>query len=988
MIGYFRRLYERAQVLGNHSRKFLLGIDRMGRQLIDRLEASGRFDRVRLLQPAADVGLEMDAVLEAGRDERERLALLGCYHAIQYLHVNFRAIDFLGSSARRSEDPTGAYREFLWRVGDDFSALVREYVRRLLDTFLAGAPRPEFVVVLVGTRLHQDDVDLAVIDDGGPGRENLNRAVGRLSQELIRWGASPDFYLSEHIGEQGYSASLAEYLERLDTRILDFVSVSEILSACPIAGSLALYERFRREVEERFYFGRVPDPRQREGYLRGLLGEIESLILWPKNPRFVNPKDDLLRLVNAILSAYRTIFRAAEPDASLAFEELGRALPEKGHLFRELEAHRVFVETFRHLYQQFAAQEEMIDLEGPKEQEALEQVARTMGYEGAGVVRAWQQLLVYYFERTRAGRRIVEALVPEVKGHIKKVTLFNEWLADLRARGSGADPRKRPALEFLERVKYFEGIKYWHDILDELEAEENGCLGALFADLQALDEAERERTLRGYAEWGHETFFTMLRLLTIFGKNAKAHRAENLFRTLDKVFLGTIRGTADEIRRFSTVFMWYPNLVYRYLSMAGEETHGILHERLSGEVWDPQVAAWQRRLLDFLEVVRHSSPYFRRVIDRVCARHPECLLHLAQLEELERMARGILADVVRLPARGEERDDLGVYYDVQLLRIGLGTLRGHPLEKLDAESAELSDQYVSTLFDACKAEVESEMGRRFFTHDLLGVFLAGGHAKERAHQDDYDLLVLLDSEAPEMLEYANRVLARLNREIVRRGIIPQYRLGDIFGAYVTRFSELEKHLKGRLRETFIEASQVAGARMVVGSSRLAARFEERLVRGCIFSEKRTFYRALAEEVIGRRRAREKLGPARDYDVKESEGGLRDIEMAMLILKVRHEILGPVGMTFLRELAERHPEEGLPELAESYAFLNRLRDVYRLTVGPSNFLDPAQFERPARILGYIPEAGRSAAERLREDFCAHCERTSRKLYALIEEALKE
>src|SRR5512137_754728 len=99
MMGYFRRLEERSRALGNHRRKYTFGLEKSGQRLIDRLETSGRFDRVRLQQIATNIGTEMDAVLEAGRDEQEKLSLLGCYHAIQFLHMNIRSIDFLRSSS-------------------------------------------------------------------------------------------------------------------------------------------------------------------------------------------------------------------------------------------------------------------------------------------------------------------------------------------------------------------------------------------------------------------------------------------------------------------------------------------------------------------------------------------------------------------------------------------------------------------------------------------------------------------------------------------------------------------------------------------------------------------------------------------------------------------------------------------------------------------------------------------------------------------------
>ena len=126
-----------------------------------------------------------------------------------------------------------------------------------------------------------------------------------------------------------------------------------------------------------------------------------------------------------------------------------------------------------------------------------------------------------------------------------------------------------------------------------------------------------------------------------------------------------------------------------------------------------------------------------------------------------------------------------------------------------------------------------------------------------------------------------------------------------------------------------------------------------------------------------------------YDVKESPGGLRDLEMAMLLLKVLYEMEGPVGVGLLGAVAERYPSERqlCTEIEESYQFLNRLRDVYRLTVCPSNYIDPGHFEQPALILGYEREKTVRAGEKLREDFRWHCERSARRLHSLLDIALK-
>ena len=162
MLRYFERIAARAEELGNHRRKYLHGIEKHGRDLIDRLEESGNFDRVHLRQLATDYAAEMDAVLEAGRDEPERLRLLGCYYAIQYLQLNTRSIDLLRLNSSSAPEPMRVYREFIRGVADDFASLLEEYLKRLLEMFLATGPKPEYFLCTVGTRLHQDDVDLGI----------------------------------------------------------------------------------------------------------------------------------------------------------------------------------------------------------------------------------------------------------------------------------------------------------------------------------------------------------------------------------------------------------------------------------------------------------------------------------------------------------------------------------------------------------------------------------------------------------------------------------------------------------------------------------------------------------------------------------------------------------------------------------------------------------------------------------------------------------
>ncbi|MFH1278060.1 MAG: hypothetical protein ABIK65_06755 [Candidatus Eisenbacteria bacterium] len=987
MLRYFRRLEERCQELGNYRRKYSHAIDKHGRLLIDRLEESGRFDQVHLRQPAKDPGAEMDAVLSAGRDPAEMLTLLGCYYAIQYLQMNIRSIDHLRLNASGTLDPAAVYRDFVRRVGEDFVRLVGAYLTRVLDLLLGEGPRPEFVICSVGTRLHQDDVDLGIIDDGSPARHGLNKAIGKMAREMLRWASNPDFYLSEHVGAEGYTVSIDEYRRRLDMRILDFVSVTEILSVYPIAGSVELFEQFKRKIHNRYYYRRRKTIREHEGYLRGLVGEIESLLLWPHDPERVNPKEDLLRMVIGIMSAYRCIHRIQEADTWGAFEQLSRRLKHHRVDFSSLQRSHTFVETFRHLYQQFSAQEEEIDLSDPTEQECLQQVANAMGYRDVGVIRAWEQLLVRYFQHVRYGREAVQSLLPDVEEHIRKITVFAEWVTPGGHAPTGVR-RTNLAIDFLRRVRYFQGIKYWNDLLMALEDPENDLLDRFLLDLMALDEAHREQIVKYYAHWGYQTFYTMLRLLVIIGKNRRKPGAREVFEELNEAFLETIQSTPDEIRRLSTVFVYNPNLVYRYLVLLDDEKQAAFHEKLTGKVWDSQVAEWREALYRLCDIVRKSSRFFRRAIERVCEDHPEYMVSFGDLKKLNRITQGMFADLIRAPSYEDQKKLLGAYYDLQFLRIGLATLQGMPLAQLDAEFTEFADHFLETLFDICKAEVDEEGERRIMTHDKLALFVAGGHARERAHQDDYDLVVLLNSDDEEIYQYSNKILGRLNREISRRGIMPQYHLADRFGGFVTRFSELERWLKTEGKESYVDMSQLLGARQIVGSGRLKEEFHRRIIEGCIYSQKDSYVEAVAGEIRSRHEYMNEKNAGSCLDIKECPGGLRDLEMGMLLLKAIHRIREPIGGRFWDMLAEQIPGQRweFMEMKESFQFLNRLRDVYRLSVAPVNTVNPEHFDRPAALLGYRSTDSVSGGELLARDFEKHITRVARSLDAIIEEVL--
>lgn len=983
MQRYFRRVEARALELGNHRRKYLHGIDRYGRLLIDRLEESGSFDRVHLRRRAVDVAYEMDCVLHAGRGEKEKLALLGCYYALQFLLVNIRTIDMLRLNVSEEDGRIAVYRDFLRRTGNDYSRLVREYVRRLLRIFTARAPRCDYMICAVGTRIHQDDIDLGIIDDGSPERAYLNAALGKMATELMRWSSGPDFYLSEHVGAAGYTVSIDEYVSRLDKRILDFVSVTEILAASPLVGSRKLFERFQSEIHERFYFGDGENRLEHEGYVRGLIGEIQSLLWWPQNPNIINPKLDLLRLVTALLWSLRVTRGIQELGTWKTIDALSKDLKRQRDTLRRLETSYTFVETFRHLYQQFAAQEEEIDVSNPVERANLQQVAEAMGYQDTGVIEAWQHMLVHYHEYVASGRRMVEKLVPLVTRHIRQNSVFVDIV---RASLRGGSQRENLAQAILKRHAYFDGIKYWHDLMDVLSEPRSALRAALVRDLGMLSDEERNEAIEGFADWGRQTYYTALRLLTVLGDDKPGTPSRKVFEELNAAFMRRVLGEPDEIRRFATVFVRDPEKVHDWLGLLGHEDRERFTQLMRGKVWGEELGAWQERLSALAQVHSLSSVYFKRALERVCDEMPEYLLYLNELGRLDKIAKGQLAEAIRAPAVPLQKASLGTFYDVEFLRAGLATLRGARVSEVNTHFSQVCDQYVETLFDICKAELDRERGRRILTHDNLGLFVAGGHARERAFQDDWDLFVLLFSDSEEVFEYTNRILARFNREITRRGLMPQYHFADRFGAFVTRIGELESFLGEPEDDDFVEMAQLLGARMVVGSSRAWDSYIERILEGGVFSRGDHFMKRAAEEIRSRHAWRDANGGwENDKDIKECRGGLRDLELLMLIWKVHDRARDSIGDSFWERLAERHPEQrdAFTTLREASDFLNRLRDVYRLTIAPVNRLHEGELDRAAQVMGYSSRPGRSGAGRLWDEFLAHRGRVAEHVDRMLE-----
>jgi len=970
MLDDFAKLKERIEEFGNHHRKYLHLISTQQDLLVERLEESGAIDEVHLWSAAPDLLGEMDLVCEMGRDQKEKLDFLGCYFAFQILNLNVRAIDVLRLNLSVRSNRLRVYRDFMLQIGTDLRRLTSSYMERLLRLFLPPDQRPDFVICSVGTRADQDDLDLGIVDDGSARRATFNRAIGQLQREMLRRAIPLHLYISEHVGEQSFSASIEEFTRLLDREIQDFIIITEMLGAQPILGSRQLFARFAREVTNRYFYQPDQDNRFHEGYLRGMMGEVRSLQLRNLSKDRINPKRDALRIIKGIICAQKTVHGIKAVNAWDILHELQALDAEHLEEYEELEDALSFVEVFRFLYQLVEVQEEEILLQEAGSRAQLEAVAELMGYQGVGVVRGYDHLLIHYHEHVEAVRTASAALLARLQKHLEKISVFSRFL-----RGSAEEEvtwrrQKNLATEFVIALRFFRGTRFWDDVLGPIE-ENVELLKEFVDDFMSLPEEERKIGVQRYAKWGEATVLAILRLLAQLYRQRRTVGSPELFHELSAAFIDRLGRREDAIRRLSAVFEHFPMLINDLLLGLREEEARKFGKILEGEVWSEEVEARRKNLLYFCQIHCSSSHYFKRFFQRIVERYSEYIPYLSRTDRLRMISKGIFALIESCPTFEEKKEELGSYYDLEFLRIGLECIEGAPSEQTNAEFTEFVDNYLRALFDVCRQEVGQQAEKRIRTRDLLALYAAGGHGRKLAFDDDYDLIILLNSDDREIRRHCVKIISRLNREIVRRGTMPQYRFAEHFGDYVTTFSELGSLFEFPDDQTFIEMSQLMGARKIVGSKKFETELEERIVRPLILDRKEDFIRQVAGEIRSRHAAVEQ-GIISRLEVKETRGGLRDIELLLLILMAKSDLSQPVTQELHEPFIELYPQRkaDLDRIFAAFGHLKRRRDIYRLTVAAEDEILAEETGYMAKVLGYCDdpdcEWGREA---LIEDFKA-------------------
>jgi len=955
------RLTEKTTTLGNYNLKFLHIISTYIERLTSALEQQGERDQVHLWSYSMEIPGEMDTVQAAASDTGEALDFLGCYYALQFLHMNLRMVDIVKLELATSPSRAETGRKLMLEAGGMFRLLTKSYMERLLAIFLEGRKVPEFVMLGVGTRSDQDDIDVGIVHRGPGDGEHLNHSISRLTSRMLKTATRLHLHLSEHIGERSLTATIEEYEEILDNNRYDFVIVTEILGAANILGSSTLFEEFGARVIDRFYYNpSTKANRFHEGYLRGILGEILTLLTRPTPPEMINPKEDGLRAIKGLLTALKLVHGVRKVNAWDIIDGLKKANPERSQEYDDIEHTLSFFELFRHLYQIMVAQDEDIALHDKSIEAMVAKIARMIGFEKRGVVSAKDFMLVIYYELLEKSTQAINALIGDLKKHLRTVSVCTPIFSGEIHRKPGY--RGNLAVDFLRTSAFPEGVTYWDDFLEELNAGDDTFYREFIGSMNELPEKMRARVARGYVSGTIYDPAPILRFLFLLGKRSTYEEAKNVFDTISSLFIDELAALPSPAAWLVRLSYAYPGILNSYLSMIDWESLSRLMELARTEPELPELAPLYEQLLALLNVHYQSSHFFKRHFYPILDKYPVFIKNLHSDDRLKEITDGLLGDLTSIRPLDDRMERLGDYYDMEFVRVSLLAMAGESCERTDAQFIEFCDNYTLSLYEFCQQDVYRSLGYSMYTHDRFALYATGGLAREQGFDDDYDMIAILNSADADEIDYCNRIVARMNTHIMKRGILPHHRFAGHFASYVISLDQLADYLRGKTDDVFVDKSQILGSRMLVGSGKLEDDLQRRILVPLIFERGGEYIEYMKEEM----KARHPHGDAGQcYNIKECRGGLRDIEMLLLMYKTKHHVRDPLTRKFLRHLIEIEPDhaKAFAHIEGHLNFIKNLRDLYRLKVAACDAIDREHLEYVLPTAEY----DEGSADRLFDDF---------------------
>jgi hypothetical protein len=936
---HLRSKIDQAQLLGNHYKKNIRNIEKSLPLLLQRLGEGGALPLFDFEEISPFCYEEMELIRHLSKGTAETFDLLGCYYSIQLVAMNLHLLEFMEKGQHVFESRTEFFKAMLLQAEGEFTRLYSALIQIFLEIFSRDEKDlPEYVICHVGARRDQDDIDVGIIHAPGGDLTAMNRVIGRLNQEMYRSATQMHFYLSEQSGAKWFTSTIADYERLMAVDLKNLVIITQLFGAVPIMGSMTIFEEFQKRVVMRYTYREGGDNLYYEGFMRGIVEEIRSLVLHRSRVGEIVPKVDALRLAKIIVSARRAALGIAGGKFWKAFEVLQEKDTYLNEEYQYLEEAIAFMETLRFLYQLIFIQEEGILFSDSYCRAALDRVASLMGYDGEDRDHPSTVLLRDYFRYSKEIKRLSLVFKEEFKRYVAFIRVFR-GLAHLGTFRDLQQGTANMASDYIEVMDRFHHALPWGEFISFLEEEEDHRQ-RFCHDMFLLDHDDMRRTLDRYARSMVEEGEPLIRFLLCFFRGTDPDRSSRLEETLIEVFWQTLRRSSLQ-RENIFRFLLEEQTLCRHLvrNTPSEFSVDLLHEVRKSR------GTFKARLMDRIFshgfLFHYRSPLVKRQLERVVGRgliREENVTDPLRLSSLSRNTLRQLSSQRDLQARFHALQD---FYDIETLFFAFRSIRTRRFGR-----AGYMDRYVRRLIHLTlhEAGLESLAGNP----EGLGFYATGGNARGDSCENDYDMFVLYDDSFIDVGRL-NRAVERMHREMSRLGNMPHHRLAEQIGSFAVSLQKLAGYLEQGYADDFIERSELIGSRLVFGGRGLHQRFLESIIHEKIFDGKSAFIRSLITEFQDLHTG---VSESTMLDLKQSRGGLFDITLVACMLKAHFEIYEPSDMLTLQILQKRDPRrsEDYKTLFRGRRFLTEVRGLLRLT-GYNDVIDPSvDIRYPALLKG--------------------------------------
>ncbi|MCB9654377.1 MAG: hypothetical protein H6729_09645 [Deltaproteobacteria bacterium] len=966
----FGKLGREIERFANHTRKLVLASQKHRAALVEAAIWSEGTAPLDTTPPHP--ALAMRAVDRYARTQREkRTALVGAYFAHHTLRIQAELSRILLRESF-TQDPRHRI-ETCHRIYSESTRLRRAWVSALLDLSLAAAipllSKRDYAAFNVGSLTDHEDVDLTIVVGNREAQEALSSGIANVKKTFLQYASKIQLFLTEQFDPPRSSATIEDYQQLLSKPSRTLVSTVQLLGSQYLCGNTRLARTLEARIIDTFYAGQGT-PRVHEGFLRSVMVELREIVTPRSIPSLLSPKKELYVPAKLAITALRVIHNVREAQPVRALAQIAAKDPEHASSYGELGDAFAQNEVLRALLFLYIYSGEEFDLTDPSIRRASRRVARLLGL-GASARKSPEDRLVALYADTHAkALQGIAVLTGIIERHLSRVSTFRRLVEE-----SQDLPRTQEniAEKLLGALESYRGSVFWDEVIELVGGSSESAV-RFITDLESIDPEDRAPMIRRFVTLMSEDPSSLVEFLTfiathepeVMGPRGTTNAATV---TTPRTATGPLsaafwRALIDHLRSDESVLTAFiaqldvetkSETLYRLANAYPANNIAELADMFEGSGLDRRALRVVRTLRSVIVIIRHSSNAVARVATRVVARTPEFLNRLGSTRRMRDLTQEILARAAREPKPSEQIDLIGDAFDVSVLRAAvIAVLEGAPAAR-DADFTASVDLYLRELFKACFRDIRqrSPIFESYRPGSGIALYSTGGIGRGEAFVGDWDYIAVIDQDDRGMKKFFGKVLQRVSGAMTRRGLMPHNRFTAHFNAYVVSLPELRTFLERRTSETFVDEAEILEARFFLGDPSVARRFNEEIRALVTETHAPLFIADILTEIEARRKE-----CMHGLNLKAAPGGLREIHLLFLAIRIVSKIPVPLVPELLPLAAESVPEckADLRFLMVANAELRRARDLYHLVAAYDDNLDVEAIVEIAADLPPLRHAG--------------------------------